>query len=112
MFLSQVSSLRLDGERNRGAACRSLTGLNDFEQWMTAVAVTPGPGEDRLDRLRDGKGIDGLDESEQAAWVPETPADDALDVELPIGGEDLVLRAHRCRTRAWRRRLRSAGATV
>ncbi|MCS0606026.1 hypothetical protein NX794_33180 [Streptomyces sp. LP11] len=43
--------------------------MSDFEQWMTAVEATPGPGEDRLDLLRDGEGIEGLDESEQAAWV-------------------------------------------
>ncbi|MBZ3918159.1 hypothetical protein [Streptomyces acidiscabies] len=43
--------------------------MSDFEQWMNAVAATPGPGEDRLDRMREGEGIDGLDENEQAAWL-------------------------------------------
>jgi hypothetical protein len=43
--------------------------MSDFEQWMTAVAATPGPGEERLDQLRGGEGIDGLDDHEQAVWV-------------------------------------------
>lgn len=43
--------------------------MSDFEQWITAVAATPGPGEERLDQLREGDGIDGLDENEQAAWL-------------------------------------------
>lgn len=43
--------------------------MSDFEQWMTAVAATPGPDEERLDRMREGEGIDGLDEDEQAAWL-------------------------------------------
>jgi hypothetical protein len=49
----------------------SLVGqaMSGFEQWMTVVAATPGPGEERLDQLREGDGIDGLDENEQAAWL-------------------------------------------
>lgn len=43
--------------------------MSDFEQWMTAVAATPGPGEARLDQLRDGDGINDLTEDEEAAWL-------------------------------------------
>ncbi|MFD6243092.1 MULTISPECIES: hypothetical protein [Streptomyces] len=43
--------------------------MSDFEQWMAAVTASPGPGEDRLDLLRDGEGIEGLDDNEQAAWL-------------------------------------------
>ncbi|MFI8872971.1 hypothetical protein [Streptomyces sp. NPDC055243] len=43
--------------------------MSDFEQWMATGASTPGPGEERLDQLRKGDGIDGLDDDEQAVWV-------------------------------------------
>ncbi|MEU3075334.1 hypothetical protein [Streptomyces laurentii] len=42
---------------------------------MHTVAATPGPGEDRLDRLREGDGINELDAGEQATWALSVMAD-------------------------------------
>lgn len=62
--------------------------MSDFEQWMTAVAATPGPGEERLDQLREGAGIDGLDDDEQAAWVLRVIVDYTRE---PLGWQARVL---------------------
>ncbi|GGW13385.1 hypothetical protein GCM10018980_72100 [Streptomyces capoamus] len=62
--------------------------MSDFEQWRTAGAVTPGPGEERLDQLREGDGIDGLDDNEQAAWVLRVIVDYTRE---PLGWQAGVL---------------------
>ncbi|AJC62062.1 hypothetical protein [Streptomyces sp. 769] len=49
--------------------------MTDFETWMAEVAVRPGPGEQRLDQLRGGDGIDGLTDAEAAAWLLKVMAD-------------------------------------
>ncbi|MFH8642339.1 hypothetical protein [Streptomyces goshikiensis] len=62
--------------------------MSDFEQWMTALTATPGPGEERLAQLRAGEGIDGLDEKEQAAWVLKVMVDYTRE---PMGWQARVL---------------------
>jgi hypothetical protein len=62
--------------------------VSDFEQWMTTVTATPGPGEERLDQLRGGAGVDGMDEREQAVWVLKVMVDYTRE---PMGWQARVL---------------------
>ncbi len=46
--------------------------MTDFTEWMAEVAAQPGPGEERLDQLRDGG---DLTDAEAEAWLVQVLAD-------------------------------------